>query len=314
MKSIEHISLSLILSLCLPLTIYCQVPTITTSVDRNKILIGEQIRLNVQVTMPDNRYKLSWLTVPSDFGAFVVASRDKIDSGYQTGVLTFRQSLHITSFDSGRQVIQPLSFQFETLNGDSSFLMFTDSIPVNVLYSPADSVLPFHDIKPIINVSSDQPQWLLPVIIATILILLVLIYLYIRHRRKKKGGAITEPELSDYDEAMKLLNELKKEALPAHGQFKMFYLRLTEIFKRYISRKTGENKMYLTGDELIADLSHRELSRDMLSEFANCIRMGDAVKFAKYRPSIEESDRCLEKISGVINLLNNKEKEGSNDL
>lgn len=314
MKYSGHIVGFAVLLFLFPLFTAGQTPVVTTSVNKNKILIGEQIDLQVGVTMPDNRYRLTWLSVPSRFGSFVMASKSKIDTAYQTGILDYTQTLQITSFDSGRQIIPPLSFEFETVSGDSSFRMFTDSIAIDVMFSPADSVLPFHDIKPIITVKKEVAWWFWPAIIAGALLLILAIILYLRHRRGRKHSRIFESSLSDFDEAMKLIRDLQSENLPAKGEFKLYFLRLTDIFKRYISRSTSENKMHLTGQETIDDLSHRLSDRKLMEGFASCVRMADAVKFAKFKPSLSESEICIQQISDVIKALNSQKQEAQNDL
>lgn len=287
-----------------------QLPIIKTTVDKNKILIGEQIDYSVQVIMPNDKYRLTWLRVPQDFGAFVLASNGKIDTTYTTGKLSFKQNLRITSFDSGRQIIPPLPFEFETFNGDSLFRLMTDSIVVSVAYSPADSVLPFHDIKPILIVQEERPWWFWPAIILGILVAASLItYLVIRSKRKKKNKRIFHSELSDFDEAIKLLEDLKNEKLPDKGEFKLYFVRLTDIFKRYISRKSNTNLMHLTGDEMIANFSLTEPDKGLLKDFASAVKMADAAKFAKYAPAVLQSEESLDHIEKAIRQIHLKEEE-----
>jgi len=140
-------------------TTLAQLPTVKTTVDKNDILIGQQINYHVETSMPDNTYRLSWFSVPDSFGNFIAITKNKIDSSFSNGNLNFSQDIILTSFDSGRQVIPPLTLTAATLDGDSTFNLFTDSIAINVTYSPTDSILPFHDIKNIIEVKKTFPWW-----------------------------------------------------------------------------------------------------------------------------------------------------------
>lgn len=300
-----------LLALCfIQYDLVAQLPIIRTSVDKNKILIGEQIDYSVQVVMPNDRYRLTWLKVPQEFGAFVLASNGKIDTAYTTGQLSFKQNILITSFDSGRQVIPQLPFEFETFSGDSLFRMMTDSIIISVAYSPADSILPFHDIKPILTVQEEKPWWFWPAIILGILLLIsLIIYLVIRNKKKKKDQRIFHSELSDFDEAIKLLEDLKGEKLPDKGEFKQYFGRLTDIFKRYISRKSNMNLMHLTGDEIIANFSLTEPDQDVLKDFTAAVKMADAAKFAKYAPAIRQSEESLDHIEKAIRQIRQKEEQ-----
>ncbi|MCO6497618.1 MAG: hypothetical protein J5I50_08145 [Chitinophagaceae bacterium] len=300
------------LGILLPVLMAAQAPSVTVSVNKTNILIGEQIAFKVELRMPDNTYRLNWFTVPDDFGGFVVASRDKIDSTFADGILGFSQTLYITSFDSGRQVIPPLTLNLTNYKVDSAFIMLTDSIVVNVGYSPDDNVLPFHDIKPIITVDYKNQWWFWPGIALGALILLFIFYRLFR--RKKKSALEAEPPIPDYDEAIMLLDRLKKESLPEKGKAKQYYVRLTDIFKRYLSRGTRVYKMQLTGEELIQEVHTLLPDKKAVASFAECIRKADAVKFAKWNTSVQDCAQSMTVIRQTIEMLHAMKKEGRDDI
>jgi len=126
----------------------------------------------------------------------------------------------------------------------------------------------------------------------------------IKFFKKKKEPDIFKSRLSPYDEAMQSLQELDKEQLLQNNEVKAYHTRLTDIFKRYISRKTKMYKMHLTSDEMLMELGDFNLSKEQLSAFANCIRMGNAVKFAKFIPSQQESETCLQQVRATITEVN----------
>lgn len=287
---------------------FAQLPTVKTSVDSTKILIGQRINYHVQASMPDNTYRLTWFSVPDSFGNFVPIIRNKIDTTFSNGTWTFSQDIVITSFDSGRQVIPPLTLTASTLDSDSTFNLFTDSVAIDVGYSPADSVLPFHDIKNIIEVKKSFPWWAW--ILAGIAILLAIIWFVFLRKffKKKKDIAIFESKLSPYDEAMRSLNDLEKENLPAENKTKEYYSRLTDIFKRYLSRKTNSYQMHLTADEVLIELGGLDISKQQISEFANALRMGNVVKFAKYIPPTYENEKAFSQTKEMITAINNIKK------
>ena len=286
--------------------IFAQLPEIKSSVDKNDILIGQQLHYRVETSMPDNTYRLTWFSVPDSFGKFEVITKNKIDSGMANGNLNFGQTLVLTNFDSGRRVIPPLALKLETLDGDSSFTMFTDSIAVNVLYSPLDSIQPFHDIKPIMEVKKEWAWWVWALLGLAVILLIVWIIFLVKFLRKKKG--VTElfsSKLSPYEEALQSLSALEKEQLIEMHKEKKFHSRLTEIFKRYLSRKTNLNKLHLTSDEILIELSDYDLPKQLVTEFANCLRMGNAVKFAQYIPPAYENEKCFSQTKEIITAINN---------
>lgn len=286
--------------IALPFLSMAQAPTITSRADKKDILIGEQVVFEVKVSMPDNTFRLSWFAEPHNLGSFVVASKEKIDSTYSNGILFFSQKLLITSFDSGRQIIPPLEFSFEMLNSDSSFKMYSDSIPVNVSYSPADSVLPFHDIKPIIPVKIQNEWWFWPAVIAGVFVLIIIILIiYFQRKKKKISTNIFDNVLSPYEEAQKNFELLKSQQLPEKGRYNIFFSQLSDIVKKYLSRQQNRNLMSLTGAELI-DTINELAPKEKLAGIASSIRMGEAAKFAKYKPSEKDCISAFDEMKNFI--------------
>ncbi|MGN6296011.1 MAG: hypothetical protein ACTHM7_04460 [Ginsengibacter sp.] len=291
---------------------FAQSPTVKTTVDKNDILIGQQIHFKVATSMPDNTYRLGWFSVPDSFGNFVPVIKEKIDSSYSNGNLNFSQQIIITSFDSGRQIIPPLPLSVSMLDGDSTFTVYTDSIPINVGYSPADSVLPFHDIKNIIEVHKTFQWWIWALIaLAVIIVALIIVYL-IRKARKKKSAEIFESKIPPFEEAMQLLDELQNENLIEKQEYKEYHTRLSDIFKRFLSRKNNINQMYLTTDELLIELN-QDLSKEKIATFASSLRMGNAVKFARFIPADFENQKCFSEIKEMIVNIHNMETRENKD-
>lgn len=291
-----------------------QLPTVKTSVDKNNILIGQQINYHVQFSMPDNTYRLAWFSMPDSVGNFNVITRNKIDSSFSNGNLNFSQDIILTSFDSGRQVIPPQTLSVSTLDGDSTFNLFTDSIAINVTYSPTDSIMPFHDIKNIIEVKKSFPWWAWALVALGIIILIIWILFLFKFFNKKKDVKIFESKLSPYDEAMQSLNDLEKEDLLQQNKFKEYHSRLSDIFKRYLSRKTNTYQLHLTTDELLIELKGFDLSKEQISNFAGSLRLGNAVKFAQYIPPAYENEKAFsqtkEMITAINNIVNKKPEDG----
>jgi hypothetical protein len=293
-----------------------QLPSVKASIDKNNILIGQQLNYRVQTSMPDNTYRLNWFSVPDSFGHFVVVAKNKIDSAFSNGNLNFSQVITLTNFDSGRQVIPPITFSVATLEGDSAFTISTDSFPVNVSYSPLDSIQPFHDIKTIIEVKKVWPWWVWALLATAIILLIGWIIFLIKFFKKKKAvSSLFTSSLSPYDEALQSLSELAKEKPAGNNSVKEYYSRLTAIFKRYLSRKTNTYQLHLTSDEILMELNEFNFSKEQIAEFASSLRMGNAVKFAQYIPPGYENEKCLSQVKEMIVSINNfTNKKTESDL
>lgn len=278
-----------------------QTPTIQSSLDKYKILIGEPITLHVEATYSPGTYNVQWFTIADSVDHFEVIERKKPDSIQNNGLLKVSQSILITSFDSGLRSLPPFQVSFRSKADHATVNLLTDSFKVQVTYSPADSVLPFHDIKPIITVKDEWPLWMKIAAILSLLLVIYLIYYLIRNRKKKQPQKkVAVPKLSAIDEAMQALTQLEKSALLSSGKTKEFHTTLTEILKKYLSRNFGEPIDNLTSDELLLMLSGKQISRDMIAVTANSFRMADAVKFAKFQPTIDDSTGSLINVRKVI--------------
>ncbi len=290
---------------------FAQLPSVSASIDKNNILIGQQLNYRVETSMPDNTYRLTWFSIPDSFGHFEVITKNKIDSSSSNGNLNFSQEIVLTSFDSGRQVIPPLTLIASALESDSTFNIYTDSIPVNVSYSPMDSIQPFHDIKMIIEVKKEWPWWIWALLgLGIILLIGWIIFLRRFLKKRKTTSSLFTSKLSPFDEAMQSLSELEKEQLIQNNKVKEYHTKLTEIFKRYLSRKENTYKLHLTSDEILIELNDLNLPKEQIADFANCLRMGNAVKFAQYIPPVYENEKCLiqtkEMIIAINNMMNKK--------
>jgi len=280
-----------------------QKPGLATLVNKRNILIGEPLQYNVQARLPLNTYKVTWPNIPDSIAHFEVIERYKIDSVESNGLLYLKHIITLTSFDSGIRTIPPFVVSFNPLSGGPAFNLLTDSIKINVSFSPMDSIKPFHDIKTIIAVKDEWPLWMWIAAVLSFLLLIFLVYYLFKNSRKKKPKTLFASKLSPLEEAIQSLNELQKQQLLDRGEVKEFYSRLGEIFKRYISRRTNSNLLILTSNEILITLNEIGVSKENIGLTANNLRMADAVKFAKYVPGKIESDEAFTNTKNVIQQI-----------
>lgn len=281
--------------------IAAQRPSIKSSIDKRKILIGEQIKFNIEVSVPISTYTINWLNFPDSTDHFEVVKRNKIDTSAGNGILNYKQIIILTSFDSGLQTIPSLPVNFEPLNKDTSINFFTDSFIVNVSYSPLDSTKTFHDIKSIIEVENEWPLWMWIAMGAALLILIGLIIFLIKYfRKKKKPEDFFKSKLSPLQEALQSLKELQMEQLLVKGEVKQYHTKMNDIFKKYISGKIGSDMLSSTSSEILMRLNQTLLSKEDTSLLATSLVMSDAVKFAKYLPPSNQSEEAFLNIKKLI--------------
>ena len=296
-RKLKHIIVLILLS-CLVNLCTAQGISVHASIDRDRILIGEPIELKLEARVPNGASPV-WFPLDS-LPHFEFIDTGKIDSTVTQESTTYRQVLSVTSFDSGRWVIPALSLQ---MNGR---YYLTDSLPVSVAFSNFDPNQDYHDIKDILDVYNPAVRYINWVLAAITFISLLGFIYFLRKSRLSSKHVIKTFKTSDpFTEAMESLELLRKEHLPEKGEVKLYYTRLNDVIRKFISRKMGFATMEKTNEELILQVKQTGVPHDDLIRLAQVLRMSDAVKFAKYIPASEDNEHSMKTTETSVQLLNN---------
>jgi hypothetical protein len=272
--------------------------SVRASVDRQQILIGEPIRLNLEARLPPGNDS-AWFSSDS-LPHFEYISPGKTDSLFSTDERILRREMIITSFDSGRWVIPPI-----TLTVDKKEYL-TDSIPVTVDYSKFDPRQDYHDIKDILDVNNPYTRYI-GWGIGALTLCSLLLFLFFATRKKKLALQVEEkkvPLRSPLEEAILALEALRKQGLVEKGAVKDYYAELIDIFRRFIWRRFLITSMEKTNEELILRLRELKIPDKLFSGLTQVLRMSDFVKFAKYLPADSTNSENFETIHYSIEQLN----------
>jgi cbb3-type cytochrome oxidase subunit 3 len=281
-----------------------QKPILKTTIDKNKILIGEQFKLKAEATYSTTDYKLHWLNIPDSLLHFDIIDRSKIDSTFiDDKHLQVSQTFTLTSFDSGQWSIAPFIISFYPIVNDTAFNLFTDSLQITVSFSPPDSTNQLRDIKPIREVTTNRPLWQSIAIVTIIFLLIISLVWYFIYRKKNKAVTNYSSKLSPYDQAIKELNALIKYPLSNPLEIKIFHSKLGEIFKIYLSSKQNIDYLSKTTSDSLLLLNDKLPDKKIYSEVVSALRCGDAVKFAKYVPAEGENENCLVAIKNAVEVI-----------
>ncbi|HET6996899.1 MAG TPA: hypothetical protein VFI06_18020 [Chitinophagaceae bacterium] len=259
--------------------------TVKASVDKNRIFIGERIQLTLEADIPENE-PIRFFII--DTSSHFEMDKQKIDTTNTSEGTLLKQVIHITSFDSGHWVIPSLVL------GEN---LATDTIPVDVSFSPMDSTQSYHDIKDIIDIKPAEEKkkwWLWYAIGGSALLLGLIVFLLLR--KKKPAVSVAAPPVNPYDEALRQLEKLQKEKTDQ----KQFYSRLVDIFRLYVYRKKDIHSMQKTTDDLVVQLKSLSIDREQFEKLSQSLRLSDFVKFARYVPSADDDRSTFETIKNTI--------------
>lgn len=266
---------STIFAVCFTVFALAQNKTVVKAgLDKSKILIGEPFRLTLEADIPEHE-PIRFFQIDS-IPHFEFLSKLKIDTSNTGSGTVLSQVIQLTSWDSGHWVIP--SFRL----GEN---IITDTIPVDVGFSPFNPGQPYHDTKDIIEVSPEKEdkkiQWWY-IVVGAILLLLLLILL-LRKKKKPVVQAVVQP-FDPYNDAITKLERLQREKPAA----KEYYSGLADIFRGYIDAKKGIHSLQATADDLVVKLKSLDLPNEQFNELTQSLRLADFVKFAKYLPSADE--------------------------
>ncbi|MFN2456922.1 MAG: hypothetical protein ABR502_01865 [Chitinophagaceae bacterium] len=269
---------------------FSQPVSIVAATDKRQILIGEQFQLTLQASFPRSTF-VQWFSIDT-IPHFEVLKRNKIDSGLAGNILTIKQTIILTSWDSGKWQLPP--FFLKRSNK-------TKPIAISVSYSPFDPKQDYHDIKDILEVTRQkQTQWHWYVIGACLLLLL---FILLFPSRKKKVTSTVVYDANIYKTSLEKLEKLKENI--ARTDNKSFYTELIHIYRDYLHKRKNIQSFSKTSDDLGIQIKQLNLSEHLFSPLLQTLRLSDLVKFAQYQTEIPENEKSIETIKQNIIAIEN---------
>lgn len=295
-------------------TTYAQRIKATASIDSTNILLGDQVRLFLEIDHPKN-IQVEFPRVPDTIaGNIEVISRFETDT-FEMDNEAFQKQIRsylITSFDSGSYRIPPFWFKVEL--DDRLDSIPTNGVTLNVHTIPIDTTRGPTDIK----LPYDAPVTLkevIPYILGIILIGAILFFILYAIKRKKNNQPIfvmpKKPKEPAHIVALRELDRIKKEKIWQQGKTKQYYSDVTEALRKYIEDRFDIPAMEQTSDETIESFRNR---RDLLKDktFENLrqlLKLADLVKFAKYKPLPDDDNMTLVNAYFFVNDTKKEEKK-----
>ena len=281
------------------------------TIQPSEILIGEQALINLQVIAPKDMEILFPIYQDSIVAGLEVLSMGNSDTTIVDNVRTINVKYLVTSFDSTLYYIpsMPISDGVDTIYSNSFGLKVTapelkDSTVAYLERMKAgetDSIdfneLQLNDIKSIQKAPFSWKDFLsllwIPLIILILLAIIgAIIYLIIK--KNKKGYFFTPPPLlPPHVRAMKSLDKIKEEKIWQQERYKEFYTQLTNVLRRYINERYGINSLEMTSGEILSIIRTKAEEDSVYNNLKQVLSVADLVKFAKYKPFIDENDLSL---------------------
>ena len=286
----------------------------TASIDSTNILLGDQVKLFLEIDHPKN-VDVIFPNVPDTLAEYIeVLSRSETDT-FELDDETFQkqiQSFLITSFDSGSYRIPPFWFKIDL--DDRLDSIPTNGVTLNVYSMEIDTTRGPTDIK----YPYDAPVTLkevIPYILGSILILAILFFIFYAIKRRKNNQPIfvlpKKPKEPAHIIALRELDRIKKEKIWQQGKIKQYYSEVTEALRKYIEDRFEIPAMEQTSDETIESFRKQKglLKDKTFANLSQILKLADLVKFAKYQTSPDDDNMTLVNAYFFINDTKPEEKK-----
>lgn len=287
----------------------------TARLDSTNILLGDQIKLFLEIDHPKN-INVEFPSVPDslNLGLIEVLSRNPIDT-FELDNEEFQkqiQSYTITSFDSGSYRISPMWFKINVdgkidsvpTNGVS---LFVHSMEIDTTKGPTDIKMPYDAPLTLKEVT----PYILGVILIGAIIFLILYSIKKRKANKPIFARPAKPKEAPYIIALRELDRIKMEKIWQKGKSKQYYSEVTEALRVYIEDRFEIPAMEQTSDETIESFqANRSLLTDKLfTSLSQTLKLADLVKFAKYKPLADDDSLSLTNAFTFVNETKRVVKE-----
>ncbi|MEL0240482.1 MAG: BatD family protein [Flavobacteriaceae bacterium] len=262
---------------------------VTASIDRDSLLIGEQIEL--QLSASADPEALILFPEGQTFYPLEVVNESAIDTLSKRPQLSLRKTYKITQFDAGDYLIAP---QQITINRNP---YTTEAIPVRINDVVVDTTAQgLYDIKPL-GQKAPEPQSHWPYVLITALIAIGLLVYFKRSREKKRV-------ISPFEEAILSIERLKQiEVVEAAS----IYYSATSIFKTYLHRRLSLSTEQRTSKELIGLLDslgqnepYYQQTKEQQTGLKELLNRAELYKFAKQSVTDEQRSADLLLVSQTI--------------
>ncbi len=281
------------------------------TLDKDRILIGQQTQLVLSVMYPAASGTVpvvGWPTVSDTLTGKIDVVResgvDTLPPNAQNGQATIKltRTLSITSWDSGYWAVPPFVF---TINGDTvetkPMLLTVNTVEVDT------SATTIRDIKEIYDVPygwkdwvRDNWHWLAGGAVVAGLLAWGTMW-YVRRRRTPKSVvAVAEPAKPLHVRTLLALEEVDKKKLWQQGLVKDYHSAVTDILRGYIEDRFQVPALESTTDDLLGILRMSSMGAAQREQLANLLRMADMVKFAKWTPLPAENEQMM---AGAVKLV-----------
>jgi hypothetical protein len=288
-----------------PATAPTSVPTpegpvrVTVTPSRSDVTVGETFTLELKATGPEGTTYTFRGEASSD--ALEMRTLPPAKEGAPPGAPgTHRYEAAV--FTLGRAEIPPVPVRYRLPDGTTGEAA---SAPVTlkvVSLLPKGEEPKLADVRPPVPVGIGRAFWI-ALAIALALVAALVAWSWRRRRRRIEPTAAPAPPLPPDVEALRALDALQAQGLPARGEHRAFYIALTAVAKRYLERRLNAPILEMTTAETLAFLRGHPQADGLHPAVRDVAEAADRIKFARGEGLVAEAARHMAAVRALVHAL-----------
>jgi hypothetical protein len=261
-------------------------PSLQASVTPGTVRLGDLITLSVQATHPPG-VLVEPPAFQKELGTFEVYASTALPVQAGSGLEVQRFEIQLQNFTTGQQLLPGIGFTYRDAKNQVRTLKTPEmKVMVEMLPPGPKDKGDIRGIKGVLGPVGISPLWWFLLLFA----LIVGAAAWWSQRRRKQQGPPPAPPVPPDKRARDQLNELLASGFLESGKIKEFHSALSDIVRAYIEMGFDCPALERTTNELMRDLRQRAVfPSETLLSLKTWLEDNDLVKFAKFRPSAEES-------------------------
>jgi hypothetical protein len=273
--------------------------TLHTSIDKNNILIGDQITLRLELKSSEVG-TVKWPSF-SDLpkGLEMVGAPKQTKEG-EIATMT----VVLTAFEKGTYVIPALTIEFP-----KGKTIKTEPIKIEIRTVTVDTSKDIKDVKPPLEVPfrfRDALPYILGAVAAALLAWAI--FYFVKKRKTKERILPTIPSRPAHELALEALRKLEAERLWQNGRIKDYHSKLSDIIRTYVDRRYDLPAKEMTSEDILSSDRILLLSDDQRKQIEEILTLADLVKFAKFLPDPAQNESVLRFATSFVEATSQKQR------
>jgi len=250
---------------------------ISSQVDRSEITIGDRIQYEIKVVFPKDG-KLELPSVLGNLGSFEVKDYQVSEPKAADNLLIQTWHFNLSTFTVGKYTLPPQQIVYRHGSDTTSTIYFTQPIEINVVRTSPETIKDIADIAALAEFKSGVP-WVAYGIGAVALVAL-LFFVWKWLRKKQVESKQEKPPLPPFEEALEKLLEFKNAGLIRQNKAREFCFGLSELLRRYISRRFEIDALESTTSEFLKLVKNLPITAAQKQTLMQFCEQTDIVKYA----------------------------------